>query len=77
MALLAQSDFGDERHDRPHLDVPKVTSQLVPAAEATLIKEGFKVVRGDTESDAAAGQVLTRTRRRGCDCARAAPSRSR
>ena len=43
VTLLAQSDFGDSGTSVPLLDVPKVTDVLYPTAEATLVKEGFKV----------------------------------
>jgi serine/threonine-protein kinase len=59
VALLAQSDFGDKGTAAPLLDVPKVTGLLYPAAEATLTKEGFTVVRNDTESQSAPDTVLT------------------
>jgi hypothetical protein len=49
VTLLAQSDFGDSGTSVPLLDVPKVTDVLYPTAEATLVKEGFKVARDDTD----------------------------
>jgi beta-lactam-binding protein with PASTA domain len=59
VTLLVQSDFGDSGNQLPLLDVPKVTNELFPTAEAALVNEGFKVVRADTESTLPPDTVLT------------------
>ncbi len=59
VALLAQSDFGNNASSAPLKDVPAVTNQLYPQAEATLVGSGFKVVRNDTESELPQDTVLT------------------
>ena len=56
--LLVQSDFGDDGKTVPLLDVPKVTSELFPTAEATLVNQGFKVVRVDKDSTLPSDTVL-------------------
>jgi beta-lactam-binding protein with PASTA domain/predicted Ser/Thr protein kinase len=59
VALLAQSNFGDDGTSTPLVDVPHVTNMLYPSAEATLVKAGFIVERTDAESDSPADTVLT------------------
>ncbi|MEX1007435.1 MAG: Stk1 family PASTA domain-containing Ser/Thr kinase [Acidimicrobiia bacterium] len=58
IALLVQSDFGDEGTTVPTPAVTAVTNLLYPDAEATLTAQGFRVVRKDVESDQKADLVL-------------------
>jgi serine/threonine-protein kinase len=58
VALLAQSDFGDTDKSTPTREVLLVVGQPYPAAEASLVDQGFKVVRVEEQSDQDADQVL-------------------
>jgi serine/threonine-protein kinase len=58
VALLAQSDFGDTDESAPTREVIPVVGQPYAAAEASLVDQGFKVVRVEEQSNQDADQVL-------------------
>jgi serine/threonine-protein kinase len=58
VALLAQSDFGDTDESVPTREVIPVVGQPFPAAEASLVDQGFKVERVEEQSDQDPDQVL-------------------
>ena len=58
VALLVQSDFGDTDTSVPTREVLPVVGQQFAPAEASLVDQGFKVVRVEEQSAQDADQVL-------------------